>query len=160
SNLLIDADGVVKILDLGLARFLDHRADDLTERLGGGMPLGAPDYVAPEQALPTPDERSDIYSPGATLYALLLGEPSLHEARSPRSKPAAHQVQPVAPPHRRDPSVPAELSLAVLRMLAKKPADRFQNIDQVIAALSPWQARLQNCPPAPPEPTTPSARPW
>ncbi len=139
SNLLVDADGVVKILDLGLARFLDHRADGLTERLGGRA-LGLPHFAAPEQELDAADERSDIYSLGATLHALLTGEPPAPESYDASPLLVAHPLREVAP---------EELSLIVTRMLARRPADRFQTVEEVIAALSPWAER----------PAVPSAAP-
>jgi serine/threonine-protein kinase len=138
SNIIVDADSVVKILDLGLVRFVDHRADDLTERLGGTGILGSPDYIAPEQALNKPDERSDIYSLGATLYFLLLGEPPFNDSRSRSGKLMAHQLNPVVPLHRRDNRIPEGLSIVVQRMLAKNPSDRFQTVDAVIDALHPF----------------------
>ena len=75
SNLLVNLQGVIKILDLGLARF----AGDEEFGTGGGdrAILGSVDYLAPEQAIESPDRdhRADIYSLGCTLYFLLTGHP-------------------------------------------------------------------------------------
>src|SRR5207248_9679986 len=71
SNLMLTREGVVKILDLGLAR-VAVAEDSLTP---SGMVLGTPDYLAPEQALnaKAADIRADLYSLGCTLYHLLAG---------------------------------------------------------------------------------------
>jgi serine/threonine protein kinase len=137
SNLLIDTNGVVKILDLGLARFFDHQDDKLTERLGGKPIIGSPDYIAPEQALGRLDIRSDIYSLGATLYTALIGRPPFSDTAAPE-KLVAHQSRPIRPPHELDVRIPFELSAIVLRMLARRTENRFQTPAQVIEALFTW----------------------
>ena len=69
-NLLVDRSGVVKILDMGLARFFHDDRDELTKKTESTNVLGTADYLAPEQALDSHDVdmRADIYSLGATLY--------------------------------------------------------------------------------------------
>ena len=73
-NILVDRAGVVKILDMGLARFFHDEDDNLTRKNDENV-LGTADYLAPEQALDshTVDIRADIYSLGATFYYLLTG---------------------------------------------------------------------------------------
>ncbi len=71
SNVILDREGVVKLLDLGLARFFQDESDDLTQKYGGNKNvLGTADYVAPEQALDShgADIRADVYSLGCTFY--------------------------------------------------------------------------------------------
>src|SRR5262249_56831051 len=79
ANLMIDARGVVKILDLGLARFLYEEAEALTVKFDRGRVLGTPEYLSPEQAQDSHevDIRSDVYSLGATFYFCLTGQPPL-----------------------------------------------------------------------------------
>src|SRR5437667_8561884 len=75
-NILIDRAGVVKILDMGLARFFHDEEDNLT-RMNDENVLGTADYLAPEQAIDshTVDIKADIYSLGATFYFLVTGHP-------------------------------------------------------------------------------------
>src|SRR5262249_7237584 len=80
-NLLLDRGGIVKILDLGLARFFHDKADKLTQQYDEGSILGTADYLAPEQAVDSHevDIRADLYSLGATFYFLLTGAPPFGE---------------------------------------------------------------------------------
>jgi serine/threonine protein kinase len=152
SNLLLDTNGVVKILDMGLARFFDDQDDKLTERMGGKPIIGSPDYIAPEQALGQLDIRSDIYSLGATLYALVGGTPPFCDSTVAR-KLIAHQTRPIRPLHDLDPKIPFELSAIVLRMLAKNMEDRYQSPAEVIEALTPWGPVAEGAPGADSEPS-------
>ena len=73
-NILVDRNGIVKILDMGLARFFHDEDDILTKKYDENV-LGTADYLAPEQALDSHavDIRADIYSLGATFYFCLTG---------------------------------------------------------------------------------------
>ena len=86
ANLMLARDGTVKILDMGLARSFDTE-DNLTERLEQGVILGTADYISPEQAINSPDVdvRADIYSLGATFFALVTGQAAVRRATRPRS---------------------------------------------------------------------------
>jgi len=127
SNLMVTPQGVVKLLDLGLARFqFDPEAGD--EVTGTGTAMGTVDYMAPEQISDSRsvDIRADVYSLGCTLYKLLAGctpfsGPSYKTAGE---KMAAHLRDPVPPLRRLRGDVPAELARLVERMLAKEPAKR------------------------------------
>ena len=83
ANLLLDNRGMVKILDMGLARFTDEANASLT-RIHDENVLGTADYLAPEQAKDshTSDRRADIYSLGCTLYYLLTGHPPFREGHA------------------------------------------------------------------------------
>src|SRR4029450_5696071 len=89
-NILVDRAGVVKILDMGLARFFNDEEDILTKKYDENV-LGTADYLAPEQALEshTVDIRADIYSLGATFYYLLTGSPPLPPAALPPNPSSA-----------------------------------------------------------------------
>jgi serine/threonine protein kinase len=136
-NLLVDRNGTVKVLDMGLARFLD-KDDRLTQDFDGAAILGTPDYMSPEQATAGSriDSRTDIYSLGATLYALLCGRTPF--AGSTSEKILALQVREPVPAHRVRDEVPEALSAVVARMMAKDPARRYATAAEVIAALAPF----------------------
>ena len=139
-NILIDRAGVVKILDLGLARFFNNtdEDDDLTRKYDESI-LGTADYLAPEQAIDshTVDIRADVYSLGGTFYYLLSGRPPFPEG-SVAQKLLWHQVREPVPVRGLRPDLPADLADVVARMMAKKPEDRFQSPAEIMAALAPW----------------------
>jgi hypothetical protein len=137
SNLMVTRDGKVKILDMGLARSFENVNDNLTAQLGDGGVAGTADFVSPEQALNDQvDARSDVYSLGATLYALVAGRPPFSGNTS--QKLIQHQLAEPPRLQRTGATVPQELSDVVAVMMAKDPADRFQSMDEVIDALTPW----------------------
>src|SRR5207245_725630 len=101
SNLLIDAAGTVKILDLGLARVFrsdDEGADAPIVLTVEGEIMGTVDYMAPEQSQDThgADHRADIYSLGCTLYRLLTGNPP-YSGETAVMKIMAHHDRPIPP---------------------------------------------------------------
>ncbi len=146
-NILIDRSGVVKILDMGLARFFHDETDAITRQYDENV-LGTADYLSPEQALDshTVDIRADIYSLGATFYYLLTGSAPFPEG-SVAQKLIWHQNREPKPIQSIRPDVPEEVVAIVTKMMAKKPDDRFQTPGELMAALSPWIAT----PIAPPE---------
>lgn len=146
SNLLLTKEGVVKILDLGIAAIrrdtsasdADSRPDSLTM---SGCFLGTPDYVAPEQITNQGpiDIRADIYSLGCTLYHLLSGRTPFagEEYKSLPEKLLGH-AEHTAAPLGVDSAVPAELSRIIERMMAKDRAERFSNPLEVADLLLPF----------------------
>jgi predicted Ser/Thr protein kinase len=140
SNLFLTRDRQVKILDLGLARFLQDQVGDATlTREEAGM--GTPDYMAPEQFHDARhvDARSDIYSLGCTLYHLLTGGVPF-PGSSMSEKYEAHETKEPPAIEESCPEIPAGLALVVTRMMAKRPADRFQSAREVAEALGPYVA--------------------
>ncbi|HYH65655.1 MAG TPA: serine/threonine-protein kinase, partial [Urbifossiella sp.] len=137
-NLMRDKTGVVKILDMGLARLSASSEDKLTERLDAGAVVGTADFIAPEQALNSPnvDIRADIYSLGASFFALVTGKPPF--AGNTTQKLLQHQMSAAPNVATMDASLPKGLAGVVAKMLAKKPQDRFSTPADVIAALAPW----------------------
>ncbi|HEY2909533.1 MAG TPA: serine/threonine-protein kinase [Gemmataceae bacterium] len=137
-NLIRDRSGVVKILDMGLARCFDDPAQKLTENLDSGAVVGTADFIAPEQALNMPgiDIRADIYSLGATFFTLVAGRTPFEGNTT--QKLLHHQMKSVPKLTEIDPTVPEKLSNIVAKMMAKKPAERYQSPAEVIASLAPW----------------------
>jgi hypothetical protein len=136
-NLMLTPDGTVKVLDFGLAA--------LTAKGGSGglteanVIMGTPDYMAPEQAEDShkADIRADVYSLGCTLYHLLTGNIP-YPADTSLRKVLAHRDRPVPSLRAVRPEVPKGLETVLARLLAKKPADRYQTPGEVAAALAPF----------------------
>jgi serine/threonine protein kinase len=146
-NLLLDRFGTIKVLDLGLARFHDHRHDDLTKQFDENCVLGTADYLSPEQAtMEVVDGRADIYGLGGTLYFLLTGS-SPYPDGTIAQKLVAHQKSEPKPIQEFRDDVPPELIAIVKKMMAKNPEDRFQSCGEVIAALEPWTSEPIDLPP-------------
>jgi serine/threonine protein kinase/nitrous oxidase accessory protein NosD len=139
-NLLITGDGRLKLLDLGLARFLQDQIGEgaLTRE---GMGMGTPDYAAPEQFRDarSADARSDIYALGCTLYHLVAGRPPF-PGSSFYEKAEAHEIKEPAPLEEVCPEMPGGLALAIQRMMAKRPEDRFQSMAQAAESLAFYAA--------------------
>ncbi len=145
SNLILTTAGVVKILDLGLARLHEIGAAG-GEFTPTGSALGTYDYLAPEQAVASSrvDGRADIYSLGCTLFKLLTGRPPFPgpEYASAAQKLHAHGNVPLtAAPNFA--SIPESLRPVLLRMTAKAPAGRYQTARDVAEALAPFAADSQ-----------------
>ena len=138
ANLMLTKEGLIKILDMGLARSFTDEADNLTGLLGGeGDIAGTADFISPEQAMGgLVDERSDIYSLGATLFALMAGHPPF--SGSTTQKLMQHQMAEPTKLKKLRGRVPEPLCDVIAKMMAKKPRDRYQTAEEVIDALSPW----------------------
>lgn len=139
-NILIDRAGVVKILDMGLARFFHDEEDVLTKKYDENV-LGTADYLAPEQALDSHavDIRADIYSLGATFYYLLTGSAPFPEG-SVAQKLIWHQHRQPRPVTSLRPDAPEEVVAIINKMMAKDPSKRYQTPAEVMAALASWVA--------------------
>jgi phosphate transport system substrate-binding protein len=141
SNILLDRQGVVKLVDLGLARFDRDpaRNEGITTRFDANNVIGTVDFMAPEQAFHNSpiDARSDIYSLGCTFYFLLTGRVPFPEGSLPQ-KMYAHQTQAPEPISQICPVLPAPLIEILERMMEKDPADRYQSAEEVVAALADW----------------------
>jgi hypothetical protein len=139
ANLLLDPEGNVKVLDLGLARIIDDAGAVQGAPAGltqTGHILGTVDFMAPEQSLNTKyaDQRSDIYSLGCTLYYLLAGKP-MYDGETIMERLLAHRERPIPSLVSIRADVPQALDAVFRKMVAKQPADRYSSMEEVIAAL-------------------------
>ncbi len=139
-NLLLTKKGQVKVADFGLCR--PSEADNMHLTLPGTT-MGTPLYMSPEQAQGhTLDHRSDLYSLGVTFYHMLAGEPPF-KADNPlaialkhvRDKPVSLAV------HR--PDLPADLVALVMKLIEKKPADRYQSAGEMLRDLAKVRDSMQ-----------------
>jgi len=145
ANVLVTEDGsIVKLLDLGLARF-DHpdweaAASDLTQV---GMMIGTPDYVSPEQIRDSrhADIRSDLYSLGCTFYHMLTGQAPFSNSAI-IDKLYQHQATEPTPVEHLRSDVPPTVAAVVRQLMAKKPRDRYQDPSEVAATLRPYLTPL------------------
>jgi serine/threonine protein kinase len=163
-NLMLNDQGIVKVADLGLvktpgttevaeglpqedapARPASHSllaaVSDLTR---AGVAMGTPTYMAPEQARDATkvDARADIYSLGCTLYILLTGKPPF-SGKTVLEVLTKHATAALVPPEVIVKRVPKELSYILQKMMNKKPADRYANMGEVIAALEKYLGTQQ-----------------
>ncbi|HET6636645.1 MAG TPA: serine/threonine-protein kinase, partial [Streptomyces sp.] len=125
------------VMDFGVAKAVSE-ASGRQQLTTAGVALGTPAYMAPEQASADPhmDGRVDIYALGVLAYEMLAGHTPF-PGLNPQQTLAAHVSQmPVPVGQRRDGLSPA-LEAAVMRCLAKRPADRFQTADDLVTALEP-----------------------
>lgn len=132
ANLLVDQTNVVKILDLGLALFSsDDDKASLTIAHNENV-LGTADYLSPEQALNSHkvDLRADIYSLGCTLYFLLTGHPPFPEGTLAQ-RIAKHQSQMPTSIKADRPDAPDNIINICLKMMQKKPQNRYQSAREV-----------------------------
>jgi serine/threonine-protein kinase len=143
SNMLVttaDPAGVVKVLDLGLARPIQiaGRGDGSSLTIDGTI-VGTPDFMAPEQAKNsrTVDRRADLYSLGCTLYYLLAGRLPFPDGTA-MDKLMQHQFEQPFPLELVRPDMPPGLLAVLQRLIAKKPEERFQTGEETAAALGPF----------------------
>ena len=139
ANLMLDREGVVRILDLGLALAGDDDEQASLTREHDEKVLGTADYLAPEQATDShkADRRSDIYSLGCTLYYLLVGRAPFAQGKL-AERIQAHVKKP--PPNLLDerPDVPAPIVDLYFRMMEKHPDSRPQTAQEVADTLGAW----------------------
>jgi serine/threonine protein kinase len=139
ANLIVSRTGLVKILDLGLARFFVDEEDPLTRQHDNQVVLGTADYLSPEQARDSHDVdiRTDIYSLGATFYFLLTGRPPFADGTLAQ-KLIWHQSKVPTPIRELRPEVPEGVEAVLSRMMTKDRAGRYQTPAEVVQALAEW----------------------
>ena len=136
-NVLLNEDGQAKVTDFGIARSLDVQGVTQT-----GTVLGTSDYIAPEQARgQRVDPKTDIYSLGAVLYELLVGDVPF-AGDNFVAVAMRHVNEPVPSVLERRPDCPSRLDFAIQRAMAKDPDDRFESMDDFVAELELCGAEL------------------
>jgi serine/threonine protein kinase len=129
-NVLVTPEHKVKLGDFGIARFASQVS-------GSGRLMGTPAYLAPEQIQGQPqDARSDQFALGIVLYQMLTGARPFDGSSLGAVCAQILNAAP-EPPSRRNPTVSPTLDRVVARCLAKNPADRFANCDELASALYP-----------------------
>jgi serine/threonine protein kinase len=136
-NLILDRQGTVKLLDMGLARFFDDTTA-YVEKFEAGYIIGTADYVAPEQINDgNVDVRADIYSLGGTFYYLLVGKSPFQDGTTPQ-KMIWHQVRQPKSLRLLRPDVPEGLVRIIEKMMAKETGRRYQIPAEVVVALDEY----------------------
>lgn len=129
-----DDDDFVKVLDFGLVKFFDGptASPDEGELTQGGVFMGSPTYMAPEQAQNIADPRSDVYSLAIVCYHLLTGQPPF-KGKAPVDIILKH-VNEQPPQFKPELGIPADLEAVIFRALMKSPDDRYQSMEELLDA--------------------------
>jgi serine/threonine-protein kinase len=125
------------VMDFGVAKAVTE-ASGRQQLTTAGIALGTPAYMAPEQASADPqmDGRVDIYAIGIMAYEMLTGYTPFH-GLNPQQTLAAHMTREPTPVSTQRKGLSPQLEAVIMRCLQKRPADRFQNADELFAAFEP-----------------------
>ncbi len=139
-NIIIDRNLDIKLIDFGIATV--EREEDEATKTADGLIMGTPAFLSPEQAargkMGAIDGRADLYSLGAVMYYLLTGHRPF-TGKTALEILANNMKKDPAPPHTLDEHVPPELEEICLRLMQKKPSNRFQSAEQLQHALARWR---------------------
>lgn len=139
ANILLTYGGEVKVIDFGVAK-TSANAQTISGTIKGKIA-----YMSPEQLLGRGvDRRSDVFSVGVVLMELLTGRP-LFMRDSEASTIYAIMNDPIRPPSRTRPEIPAALDEIVMRALARTPADRYDSAEELGSALEGFLADQPKC---------------
>ena len=129
-NIMIDRDGNARIMDFGIARSVKSEATT-----GGGVMIGTPEYMSPEQVEgKAVDLRSDLYSLGIILFEMLTGRVPF-AGDSVFSVAMKQKSEPAPDPQQQNPRIPASLSRLILKCLEKGAAERYQSTEDLVSEL-------------------------
>ena len=135
SNILLTRDGIPKVCDFGLAKFVESGQETRSELTAAGEWLGTLQYAAPEGLSGQPaDQAADIYSLGVVLYEMACGRTPFHDLKG--AALAAAIMQGHAPPlGERNPALPEELERVIAKAMAYRPRERFSSVAELRGAL-------------------------
>ncbi|HZO15453.1 MAG TPA: serine/threonine-protein kinase [Polyangiaceae bacterium] len=156
-NVFLSGDAIapsIKVLDFGISRLEGKGGNTLTKT---GMVMGTPSYMSPEQARgERVDHRTDIYAAGAILYRAVTGKIPFDKDDATATLAAVLMEEP-DPPRAIAPHIPETLELIIQRAMARNPGDRYQEIEELDAALAPFDEEPGVVPA--PDPSLPGRRP-
>lgn len=137
-NMMIDAQGNLKIMDLGLAKAKDQTEGDHS-MTATGVIMGSPHYMSPEQIndSKTVDHRTDLYSLGITLYQMVRGSLPFNKT-SATAVCMAHLSEEIPSVEFTDPDLTMAMDQLIKKMAAKDKEERFQSAAEIIEAIKPW----------------------
>jgi len=136
-NIMIDREGIARIMDFGIARSL--KTEGTT---AGGAMIGTPEYMSPEQTESKfVDQRSDIYSLGIILFEILTGRLPF-EGETPISIAMKHKSERPPHPNKFNPQIPEDLSKIILKCLQKEKEKRYQSAEELLADLKRYEEAL------------------
>ncbi len=129
-NIMLASADRVKLADLGLSQKAGEMDDADSDEV-----MGTPQYISPEHLTGAPmDNRSDIYSLGATFYQFVTGEFPF-KGNNPNEIARKHLEEPLVPPRDVNPEIPQEVNDIIVRMMQKNPVDRYQTNDELLDVL-------------------------
>jgi serine/threonine protein kinase len=133
ANILITENGQPMLADFGVAKMLD--VEETMELTGTGVGIGTPEYMAPEQVTNKQmDARADIYALGVVLFEMVTGRKPFI-ADTPMAVLIMHSRDPLPRPKSFAPNLPQAVENIIIKSLAKKPEDRFQNMADFAQAM-------------------------
>ena len=153
-NVIVANDGHVKILDFGLAKWIELGGETASlgsttavtlpmDQTATGAILGTPSYMSPEQVRgASVDSRSDVFAFGTMLYELMTGRHPFATGSTPGTLSAILNQEP-ALPSAHDPAISPELERIIVRCLKKSPEDRYNDTRDLVAQLREFQANWE-----------------
>ncbi len=127
-NILLIADGTIKVTDFGIARISENATRTMTDGA-----IGSVHYISPEQAKGSiTDSRTDLYSAGVILYEMLTGKLPFQSDNAVSVALMQLQNDPIRP-REINPSIPQGLEEIIIRAMQKSPIDRYQSANEMIS---------------------------